>query len=277
MPAPQVLEQTTEPLQRDIQISLSGVRKQFGRKGFVAVDGISIDLQKGEFFVIVGPSGCGKTTLLRMLAGLERQSAGIIDIRQFERSRPANSMIFQGDSLFPWMSVYDNAAYGLRMRHVNKAEIAATVRLWLERIGLWQFRELYPHQLSGGMRQRVSIVRAFANDPEILLMDEPFSALDEQNKLLLHEELLRIWEATKKTVVFITHSVEEAVTLGDRIMIMTASPGRSKAVIDVPLTRPRHVLELRQNPVFGDLVVHIWEQLRDEVLRARQSESGKGT
>ena len=143
-------------------------------------------------------------------------------------------MIFQGASLFPWMTAYDNAAYGLRMRHVDKAEIAETVRLWLERIGLWRFRDLYPHQLSGGMRQRVSIVRAFANDPEILLMDEPFSALDEQNKVLLHEELLRIWEATKKTVVFITHSVEEAVTLGDRIMVMTASPGRAKAVIDVP-------------------------------------------
>jgi NitT/TauT family transport system ATP-binding protein len=127
------------------------------------------------------------------------------------------------------------------------------------------------------MRQRVSIVRAFANDPEILLMDEPFSALDEQNKVLLHEELLRIWEATKKTVVFITHSVEEAVTLGDRIMVMTASPGRAKAVIDVPLARPRSVLELRQNPVFGDLVVHIWEQLRDEVLRARESENGRGS
>jgi NitT/TauT family transport system ATP-binding protein len=277
VPAVHMLEKASELVRGDIQISLSGVRKSFGRSGFVAVDGITIDLQRGEFFVIVGPSGCGKTTLLRMLAGLERQSEGDIDIHQFERSRPANSMIFQGDSLFPWMSVYDNAAYGLRMRRTDKHEIAETVRLWLERIGLWRFRDLYPHQLSGGMRQRVSIVRAFANDPEILLMDEPFSALDEQNKLLLHEELLRIWEATKKTVVFITHSVEEAVTLGDRIMIMTASPGRSKAVIGVPLARPRNVLELRQNPVFGGLVVHIWEQLRDEVLRARQSESGKST
>ena len=275
MTAVHVVKETSEPLPKDVQISLSGVRKYFGRSGFVALDGIGIDIPKGEFFVIVGPSGCGKTTLLRILAGLERQSEGRVDISQFERSRPANSMIFQGDSLFPWMSVYDNAAYGLRMRHVDKAEIAETVRLWLERIGLWRFRDLDPHQLSGGMRQRVSIVRAFANDPEILLMDEPFSALDEQNKVLLHEELLRIWEATKKTVVFITHSVEEAVTLGDRIMVMTATPGRAKAVIDVPLARPRNVLELRQNPVFGDLVVHIWEQLRDEVLRARESENGR--
>jgi NitT/TauT family transport system ATP-binding protein len=259
------------------QISLRGVRKYFGASGFVALDDITIDIPQGQFFVIVGPSGCGKTTLLRILAGLESQSEGKVEVRQADPARPTNSMIFQGDSLFPWMSVYDNAAYGLRMRHVDKAEIAETVRLWLERIGLWRFRELYPHQLSGGMRQRVSIVRAFANDPEILLMDEPFSALDEQNKVLLHEELLRIWEATKKTVVFITHSVEEAVTLGDRIMVMTATPGRAKAVIDVPLARPRNVLELQQNPVFGDLVVHIWEQLRDEVLRARESKNGRAS
>jgi NitT/TauT family transport system ATP-binding protein len=259
----------------EIQIALRGVGKRFGHSGFVALQGIDIDIPKGEFFVIVGPSGCGKTTLLRMLAGLDRPSEGQINIRQFETARPANSMIFQGDSLFPWMTVYDNAAYGLRMRHVEKSEIADTVRGWLERIGLWRFRELYPHQLSGGMRQRVSIVRAFANDPEILLMDEPFSALDEQNKVLLHEELLRIWEATRKTVVFITHSVDEAVTLGDRILIMTANPGRAKAIIKVPLERPRNVLELRQNPAFGQLVFHIWEQLRDEVLRAREIENGK--
>ena len=272
MPAVQVVKETSEPLQEDIQISLSGVRKYFGRSGFVALDGIGIDIPKGEFFVIVGPSGCGKTTLLRILAGLERQSEGRVDISQFEGSRPANSMIFQGDSLFPWMSVYDNAAYGLRTRHVDKAEIAETVRLWLERIGLWRFRDLYPHQLSGGMRQRVSIVRAFANDPEILLMDEPFSALDEQNKVLLHEELLRIWEATQKTVVFITHSVDEAVFLGDRIMVMTAQPGKVKAFVQVPLARPRNIIALQKTPEYGELITQIWSSLREEVDRARRHE-----
>jgi len=255
------------------QISLSGVRKYFGSSGFVALDGITIDIPQGQFFVIVGPSGCGKTTLLRILAGLERESEGKVDVRQVDPSRPTNSMIFQGDSLFPWMTVYDNAAYGLRMRKIAENEVMDTVRVWLERIGLWRFRDRYPHQLSGGMKQRVSIVRAFANDPEILLMDEPFSALDEQNKLLLHEELLRIWEATKKTVVFITHSVDEAVTLGDRIMVMTANPGRTKALIDVPFGRPRNVMELRQKPEYGELVFDIWEQLREEVNRARQLES----
>jgi NitT/TauT family transport system ATP-binding protein len=256
------------------QISLAGVRKYFGSSGFVALDDITIDIPQGQFFVIVGPSGCGKTTLLRILAGLETQSEGSVEVRQANPARPTNSMIFQGDSLFPWMTVFDNAAYGLRMRKVGEKEVADTVRLWLERIGLWRFRDRYPNQLSGGMKQRVSIVRAFANDPEILLMDEPFSALDEQNKLLLHEELLRIWDATKKTVVFITHSVDEAVTLGDRIMVMTANPGRAKAIIDVPFERPRNVLELRQKPAYGELVFSIWEQLRDEVQRARLTAEG---
>jgi NitT/TauT family transport system ATP-binding protein len=256
------------------QISLTGVRKYFGSSGFVALDDITVDIPQGQFFVIVGPSGCGKTTLLRILAGLDAQSEGQVEVRQSNPARPTNSMIFQGDSLFPWMTVFDNAAYGLRMRKVREQAVADTVRLWLERIGLWRFRDRYPHQLSGGMKQRVSIVRAFANDPEILLMDEPFSALDEQNKLLLHEELLRIWEATKKTVVFITHSVDEAVTLGDRILVMTANPGRAKAIIDVPFERPRNVLELRHNPAYGELVFSIWEQLRDEVQRARLSAEG---
>jgi NitT/TauT family transport system ATP-binding protein len=256
------------------QLSLLGVSKYFGTSGFVALDDITIDIPQGQFFVIVGPSGCGKTTLLRILAGLDTESAGTVAVNRTDERRPVNSMIFQGDSLFPWMTVFDNAAYGLRMRRIPEAQVSDTVRTWLERIGLWRFRDRYPNQLSGGMRQRVSIVRAFANDPEILFMDEPFSALDEQNKLLLHEELLRIWEATKKTVVFITHSVDEAVTLGDRIMIMTANPGRAKAVLDVPFPRPRSVLELRQKPAYGDLVFHIWEQLREEAQRARQNAEG---
>lgn len=256
------------------QVSLKGVSKYFGPSNFVALDKITIDIPQGQFFVIVGPSGCGKTTLLRILAGLERQSEGTVQVSRTDSTRPENSMIFQGDSLFPWMTVYDNAAYGLRMRKLPEKEIKETVRVWLERIGMGRFSELYPHQLSGGMRQRVSIVRAFANDPEILLMDEPFSALDEQNKVMLHEELLRIWEATKKTVVFITHSVDEAVTLGDRILVMTANPGRTKAIIDVPFERPRNVFELRQKPAYGELVFNIWEQLREEVQRARQNAEG---
>jgi NitT/TauT family transport system ATP-binding protein len=170
--------------------------------------------------MIVGPSGCGKTTLLRILAGLDSITAGTIEIETPNSQRPVSSMIFQGDSIFPWMTVWNNAAYGLRMRRVPTAIIKETVGHYLARTGLTRFAGYYPHQLAGGMRQRVAIARAFANDPEILLMDEPFSALDAQNKLLLQEELLHIWEEHKKTVVFITHSVDEAVLLGDRIMVM---------------------------------------------------------
>jgi len=181
-------------------------------------------------------------------------------------------MIFQGDSIFPWMTVWDNAAYGLKMRRAPSSTIKEVVGHYLARTGLTRFAKYYPHQLSGGMRQRVSIARAFANDPEILLMDEPFSALDAQNKLLLQEELLHIWEEHKKTVVFITHSVDEAVFLGDRIMVMTAQPGKVKTFVPVPLTRPRDIMELQKMPQYGELIAHIWSSLREEVHRARQQE-----
>lgn len=239
-------------------------------KNLTAVDDLSIDIASGEFFMIVGPSGCGKTTLLRILAGLEQPTDGHYQISTTpESTRPENSMVFQGDSLFPWMTVWDNAAYGLRMRNVPTGQIKDVVGHYLERTGLTRFARAYPHQLSGGMRQRVSIARAFANDPHILLMDEPFSALDAQNKLLLQEELLRIWDETKKTVLFITHSVDEAVILGDRIMVMTAQPGRVKSIIKVPFGRPRSVMDLQREPEFGRLVHQIWTDLREEVDRAR--------
>jgi NitT/TauT family transport system ATP-binding protein len=260
-----------------VKIAIRGLRKQFPTKDglFTALDNIDLDIPSGQFFVIVGPSGCGKTTLLRILAGLEQPSSGTVDVATEQSSRPLNSMVFQGDSLFPWMTVYENAAYGLRLRKVAESEIRDVVDHYLDKTGLTKFANRYPHQLSGGMRQRVSIARAFANDPEILLMDEPFSALDEQNKTLLQEELLRIWDETKKTVVFITHSVDEAVTMGDRIMIMTANPGKAKAMIDVPFARPRKVLELRAQPAYGELVYDIWGHLREEVKRAKAQEQGE--
>ena len=253
------------------RIAVRDLYKAFAtRRGtFVALDRVSLDIADGAFFTIVGPSGCGKTTLLRILAGLESPTSGTVTIARRDRHKPGNAMVFQGESIFPWMTVFDNAAYGLRMRRRPEAEVREIVGHFLERTGLARFADAWPHQLSGGMKQRVSIARAFATDPEILLMDEPFSALDEQNKTLLQEELLRIWDGSKKTVVFITHSVDEAVTLGDRIMIMTAHPGRAKMVIDVPFERPRHVLELRARPAYGELVYTIWGQLREEVQRAR--------
>jgi NitT/TauT family transport system ATP-binding protein len=256
-------------------VRVGNLTKRFGL--LTAVDQVSLDIAKGEFFVIVGPSGCGKTTLLRILAGLELPTEGFIDVVVPEGStRPVSSVVFQGDSIFPWMTVWDNAAYGLRMRNAPSAQIKEVVGHYLDRTGLTKFAGHYPHQLSGGMRQRVSIARAFANDPEILLMDEPFSALDAQNKLLLQEELLRIWEEHKKTVVYITHSVDEAVILGDRIMIMTAQPGRAKAILPVPLARPRSVMDLQKDPVFGELVYRIWASLREEVQHARELDEAKG-
>jgi NitT/TauT family transport system ATP-binding protein len=254
-------------------ILIRGLTKRFA--GLTAVDNVSVEIARGEFFIIVGPSGCGKTTLLRILAGLETTTSGTIEIETPHSQRPVNSMIFQGDSIFPWMTVWNNAAYGLKMRGVPNATIKNVVGHYLDSTGLTRFASYYPHQLSGGMRQRVSIARAFANDPEILLMDEPFSALDAQNKLLLQEELLRIWEEHKKTVVFITHSVDEAVLLGDRIMVMTAQPGSVKALVDVPLARPRNVIELQKEPAYGELIHRIWSSLRDEVQRARQQEAAK--
>ena len=263
----------TEPLPSRPAICIRDLYKRFG--ALTAVDGVSVEIAHGEFFMIVGPSGCGKTTLLRILAGLDSVTAGSIEIETPNSRRPVNSMIFQGDSIFPWMTVWNNAAYGLRMRGVAKSTIKDVVGHYLARTGLTKFAKYYPHQLSGGMRQRVSIARAFANDPEILLMDEPFSALDAQNKVLLQEELLRIWEEHKKTVVFITHSVDEAVFLGDRIMVMTAQPGKVKTFVPVPLPRPRNIMELQKSPEYGELIAHIWSSLREEVQRARAQEETK--
>jgi NitT/TauT family transport system ATP-binding protein len=179
-------------------------------------------------------------------------------------------MVFQEQSIFPWMSVSDNVGFGLEMRGINAKERAPIVEYYLDKIGMARFAKLYPHQLSGGMKQRVSVARAFANDSEILLMDEPFAALDEQNKTLLQDELLRIWDETKKTVVFVTHSIDEAAVLSDRIVVMTAIPGKVKAVLDVDFPRPREVYQVKANPHFGELTYHVWELLRDEVLRARE-------
>src|SRR6185437_270348 len=260
------------------KIRIAGLTKRFATRDgpYAALDRIGLDIARGSFCTIVGPSGCGKTTLLRILAGLEQASAGEATVVADDPARPINAMVFQGDSIFPWMTVWNNAAYGLHMRGMPKARVREVVGHYLDRTGLTRFADRYPHQLSGGMKQRVAIARAFATDPEILLMDEPFSALDEQNRTLLQEELLRIWEDDRKTVVFITHSVDEAVTLGDRIVVMTAHPGRIKAIVEVPFARPRGVLALRKDPEYGALVFRIWGDLRDEVDRARRQETTGG-
>lgn len=256
------------------KIVLKNVGKTFtSRAGpIAAVYAVSASINEGEFFCVVGPSGCGKTTLLRILAGLETISEGEVTVNLNNGNRPANSMIFQEQSIFPWMTVIQNVAYGLRMRGVAKKIREEIAFHYLEKIGLTKFAHAYPHQLSGGMKQRVSVARAFANDPEILLMDEPFGLLDEQNRILLQQEVLRIWEETKTTTVFITHSIDEALCLGDRIMVMTAHPGTIKTIFDVELPRPRDISAIRTTPRYNELFTAVWLSLRDEVLRGKDSE-----
>ena len=247
-----------------VKVSFANISKSFGSKNHAvaALQDFSFDVRQGEFLAVVGPSGCGKTTLLRILGNLERQDVGTVEIVRKDLDRPENSMILQGESIFPWMTTQENVEFGLRIRHVNKRERASQAEAYIEKVGLHGFANSYPHQLSGGMKQRVAIARAFANDPEILLMDEPFAALDEQTKLVLQQELLRLWESTRKTVLFITHSLDEALTLADRVLVMTARPGRISRVVDVPFARPRNVLHLRQDPHYGELINEIWDALK---------------
>jgi NitT/TauT family transport system ATP-binding protein len=255
---------------RGAAIEISHLRKEFGppEARVVAIEDISLKIAPGEFVCIVGPSGCGKSTLLRILAGLDTSTGGAIQVD--DAGWPVgNAMVFQESGLFPWMNVETNVAFGLMTRGVPKREIAARVEAALKLVGLTKFRHYYPHQLSGGMRQRGAIARAFVTDPGMLLMDEPFAALDAQNRTILQAELVRLWEETGKTVVYITHSIDEALLLGDRTVVMTAHPGRIKEIKDVPFSHPRDVMTLQSSPAFGALKLEIWRILESEVLRAR--------
>jgi NitT/TauT family transport system ATP-binding protein len=265
------------------KIVLRGVAKRFFVHGQTveALSGIDLDIRAGEFFCIVGPSGCGKTTFLRILAGLETKSAGTFGIARSDvgaqRRRPMNSMVFQEQSIFPWMSVRNNVAFGLKALGLSRRQRYAIADPYIRKVGLSGFAHALPHQLSGGMKQRVSIARAFANDPEILLMDEPFAALDEQTKLVLQAELLRVWEETRKTVLYVTHSIDEAIVLADRILVMTARPGRIKDILDVGAVfgRPRQVETVKSSPRYGELFGRVWAQLRDEVVAAQAAEEAQ--
>ena len=243
------------------------------RRAFRALEGVTLDVQRNEFLCIVGPSGCGKSTLLRMLGNLEKPSSGLLQIHHESVQRPLSAMIFQEESVFPWMTVAQNAAYGIKITGTWRGpESQRRVDELLEKAGLSRFRDFYPYQLSGGMKQRLSLVRAWATSPELLLLDEPFAALDEQNKALLQQELVKLWEEYRSTVVFITHSLEEAVLLGDRVAVMTSAPGRIKEVVSVPFERPRALASLRRSGEFNQLVTGLWESLREEVERARAAE-----
>lgn len=238
----------------------------------VALEDVNISVKDGEFLCIVGPSGCGKTTFLRILAGLEKQTSGRVYMRSKDPEKPLTSMVFQGDSVFPWMTVAENVAYGLRIKGVPPKDRREAAARYLKLMGLSKFADAYPYQLSGGMKQRINVARAFVSDPEILLMDEPFGALDEQNRLILQQELLKIWEGSGKTSLFITHSIDEALILGDRVMVMTAHPGKIKAIVDVDIERPREILSLRSSPGFAALYREIWHLLQEEVEKAKAKE-----
>ncbi|MEK5040212.1 ABC transporter ATP-binding protein [Sporosarcina sp. FSL K6-3457] len=254
------------------KIIIRSLTKAFYKKqaSVTALDDINLTVEDGEFVCLVGPSGCGKTTLLRILAGLEHPSIGEFTIATDGEDRPLQSMVFQERGVIPWLTVEENVAFGLKMRHMPKEVVKERTAYYLKKTGLERFSSLYPKELSGGMKQRVSIARAFANDPEILLMDEPFAALDEQNKFILQEELLSIWSETGKTVLFITHSIDEALLLSDRILLMSSQPGRIIREIKVDMPRPRKMEDIRANPVMAEQFVEIWQHLQEEVQRSRQ-------
>lgn len=238
-----------------------------------ALKDFNLEVEEGEFLCIIGPSGCGKSTFLRILAGLIPPTSGNVQIIEGDKgeNKPINNIIFQEYAIFPWKIVKDNVAFGLQMRGVPKKEREEIAMEWINRVGLLKFANSYPHQLSGGMKQRVSIARAFANDPEVLLMDEPLGALDAQTRAVLQQELIRIWEADQKTVVYITHGIEESVLLGDRIVLMTAHPGTNKTSFKVEFSRPRDI-QLTRSAAFGELRYTIWKSLESEVKQALESQ-----
>jgi NitT/TauT family transport system ATP-binding protein len=257
-------------------IHIAGLGKRFETAtGWIdAIRNIELDVVPGEFCVVVGPSGCGKTTLLRILAGLESPTSGTLQLRRPDGRPPRNAMVFQGRSVFPWLTVTQNVAYGLKLAGIGRGERRARAKELLTLVGLSRFAGAYPHQLSEGMRQRVAIARALAVEPDLLLMDEPFGALDEQTRFILQEEVLRIWEETRKTVVFVTHSIDEAMTMADRIVVMSAHPGTIIRTFDVPFRRPRELTAVRSDPQFAALFTEIWELLRQEVQRTRTAREG---
>jgi NitT/TauT family transport system ATP-binding protein len=250
-------------------IEIRGLSKTFaGRSAPVrALDDVSLTIQDNEFITVVGPSGCGKTTLLRIVAGLVPWDSGevLVQGKSVSGPGPERSMVFQSFALLPWSSVLANVAFGLELRGVPKREREEKARELIDLVGLSGFAGAMPFELSGGMQQRVGLARALAVDPQILLMDEPFSAVDEQTRRLLQEELLRIWEARRTTVIFVTHSIDEAVMMADRVILMGARPGRIREIIPVPLSRPRsdYIATPEGAQELGVISARLWHELRE--------------
>ncbi len=252
-------------------IELSGVSKRFrtpAGSAFTALTDVDLTVEPGQFCAVVGPSGCGKSTTLTLVSGLERASEGDVLVH----GEPVTAIgrdvgfVFQSDALLPWKTVLENVAIGPRFRGADKAEAHERSRDWLRRVGLGQFEDRHPHQLSGGMRKRVALAQSLINEPDILLMDEPFSALDVQTRSLMENELLALWAASGASVVFVTHDLEEAIAMADRVFVITAGPGTIKGAYTVDLPRPRNVAEVRFDPRFNEVYQTIWNDLREEVL-----------
>ncbi|MBZ9604702.1 ABC transporter ATP-binding protein [Phyllobacterium chamaecytisi] len=266
------------------RIVVSGIRKTFQLKPgqYVTVDGeetdrvtvldgVDLNIRKGEFITLVGPSGSGKSVLLDIIGGLTQASKGIVQLdgTTITRPDPKTGYVFQQYALFPWRTALSNIEYALEVRGVPKRERSDRARYFLALFGLSGFEDRYPNQLSGGMQQRVAIARALASNPEVLLMDEPFAALDAQTREILQSELLKIWEKINTTVIFVTHSIDEAIYLADRIVVMTARPGTVKEIIDIDLQRPRDG-DIRSSTEFNAYRARVWEALRDEVNKAQK-------
>ncbi len=248
-------------------IRVSHVSKEYsGNNGQIlkAVDDISLDIKDSEFICIVGPSGCGKSTLLRMIAGLEPLSGGDIWLgdKKIASPSPEIGFVFQEYTLFPWRTVEKNVEFGLEIKKLPAGEREKVAGRYIDMVGLDKFRDSYPHQLSGGMRQRTAIARTLAVNPEILLMDEPFGALDAQTRNILQEQLLDIWHKERKKVLFVTHNVDEAVFLADRVIVMTARPGRIKEIVDIDITRPRVRTETEVNKVRNVILKSLFEEVQ---------------
>jgi NitT/TauT family transport system ATP-binding protein len=252
-------------------ISLRDVTKRFPTaKGgiYTAISDVNLDIQPGEFCTVVGPTGCGKSTTLGLIAGLTRPSSGVVEVdgRAVDGIGDRVGYVFQTDAVFPWKSVLENVAAGPRYRDRKHRDARELAREWIARVGLKGFEDRYPHQLSGGMRKRVALAQTLINEPRILLMDEPFSALDVQTRTLMENELLTLWSATSASVLFVTHDLEEAIALADRVFVLTAGPGTVKSSYRIDLPRPRNVSEIRFLPEFVLTYQTIWNDLREEVL-----------
>jgi NitT/TauT family transport system ATP-binding protein len=260
-------------------LTLRHVHKTFGNpdngaEQVVAVDDVSLDVGDGEFFSIIGPSGCGKSTLLRIVGGLIGASSGELRVgtEPVNGPHPWIGMVFQEESTFPWRTTLGNVEFGLEMRGVRATDRRAKAREMIRLVGLSGFEDRYPSELSGGMKQRVAIARALVLEPKILLMDEPFGALDEQTRIILGEELLRIRDELKQTIILVTHNINESVQLSHRVMVMTARPGKVKSIVDIDLPHPRDSTIIASER-FGRLVGQVWGALREESIRSfKQSE-----